>query len=242
MQSDTFTARLKAGTREFKHIEIADIDLSNGEYPDLRFTGCTFVNVDFSGSMLEGLHATDCRFFRCRFISTNLDDAVFKQTTFYRLDEDCNFARATVRFSKWQECDVRLCSFQYAKLLRTQFDRVNAMGANFYRADFAGAMTMKQCNLRMADLRDADLRECVLSKTIFEQANLQEANLTEADVTGCDFAGANLRFTKLRGVDARGANTGEFDIHTMDLTGVKLYKTQAKNLLEKAGLLLFPDP
>lgn len=233
--------RIENGETAFLKLDVDELDLRDIEATDLSFRQCTFAKVDFGNAYLEGMTCSDCKFVDCSFVGAVLEDSRFLRSSFYQLNQACVFARADLRFSAFEGCDVRLCSFQYGRLLKSTWKETNATGADFFRADFGRAVVINDCHFRMTDLREADLRGCDLSKTDFEQANLENAKLQEANLSSCNFAGSNLRYAVLKGADCRGANISSFDIRTMDLTDVKIYQSQGKVLLENAGLALFDD-
>ena len=202
---------------------------------------CTFEECDFSKAQLAGLRGDQCAFIGCKFNGANLREAEFAHTTFYRSGTQTEFLRADLRLVTFTECDLRMGDFERAELFRAEFNKVNALGTNFFMARFDNAVKIVDSVFRYAVFTGAELEKCELTNTIFIQAVFQSAKLAEATLIGCDLSGANWQHADVRGVDIRGANAPSFDLRTMDPTGVKILESQRTQLLEVAEIIIFPN-
>ena len=241
VQTQDFIAQIAQGKTHFSRLTLTDDDLSMLRADDLTLKHCRFERVDFSGAVLEAAICTECTFVDCDFTEAYLPEARFSHTRFYEQAGECNFQRANLTLAEFEACDLRMCDFSRAILIRATFDEVNAMGASFHLARFDNAVKITNSNFRYVDLTGANLKRCDLNHTIFVQANFQEAHLTEAYLIGASLGGATWRYADVKGVDVRGADVSSFDIRTMDLTGIKIYEHQQRMLLEAADVVVFPD-
>ncbi len=228
-------------SHKIAHVQLQAADLQAVRCHDLTLSKCTFENVDFSLAELPGLHATHCKFINCKFVQANLQEAALANTIFYRSSTKTIFWRANLRSASFSECDLRLCDFERADLYRAEFDQVNALGTNFFMARFDNAVKITNSFLRYAVFTGANLEKCVLTNNVFIQAIFQGAKLAGANLLGCDLSGVTWRYADVKGVDVRGANIPSFDLRTMDLTGIKIFESQQRQLLETADVVIFPD-
>ena len=235
---EKFLQELEQGKQRFRKLELDNVSLKGVDATDASWTECTFTDVDFSYAMLYGLKAVRCTFINCRFVNTRLSDAVFEQCTFFKQDTSCTFEHTDLRNARFVECDMRMATFANARLFKAEFEKTNATGASFLRAEFGNVVKIVESVFRLTDLRDADLKGCDLHKTSFEQADLRNARLNESNLTECSFAGANTAHTLITGADMRGANIAQLDVRSLDFTGVTMYVEQGRVLLESIGITL----
>jgi fluoroquinolone resistance protein len=246
MLPEEFVSKIQAGKKSFKRSELRDAELTSLDCYSLRLMNCLFENVDFSGACLDDLRCVNCKFVRCNFSQAQLLETSFINSCFYYPSDTgsfhgCDFTRANLRHSSFEACDIRTCNFDRSFLMGSVFEDVNAVGASFYLARFENFVKVNNSNFQYVDLRGANLEKCDLSNTVFSHANLEEASLAEANLVACSLGGATFRYTDLQGADVRGADISSFDVRSMDLTGIKIFESQQRSLLETAGIIIFPD-
>ncbi|MCA9895189.1 MAG: pentapeptide repeat-containing protein, partial [Anaerolineae bacterium] len=120
---------LAAGKRLFRRQTLEDADLREADLTEVVIKNSTFANCDFHMANMVGCRLEDCTFTNCRFSDADLSEGQFTRCIFYAPDKPCAFVRADLRHSKWEECDVRLCTFEKAQFLKVNWQQVNATGA-----------------------------------------------------------------------------------------------------------------
>lgn len=93
-----------------------------------------------------------------------------------------------------------------AKLVRANFNAVDARNSDFQRATFSAA-NLRSGNFRNSNLSDADLEDADLGDGDFCSANLSRADLTGATLDGADLGNTNLANIKWQQIKSiRGAS------------------------------------
>ena len=228
---------------EFKENLLRDADLTRSNAYDLVFNQCRFINVDFSDVDWDGLKCFSSEFINCHFIASSMENAVFKNCTFFDAEKalGCSFSRANLVSAQFSQCDISSCNFEGAKLFRIAIQDSKAIGAKFFRARFNDSVKLTKNLFKYADLRGVKLSKCKLSENDFVWAALDEADFTRANLMGSNLSGATMKYAKFAGADLRGANLSTFDIRLLNSQGIKIFESQMRQLLENCEVIVYPD-
>lgn len=140
---------------EFKEYSIKNLD-------GIYFDDCTFVNCDFSKSLMY-----KCKFTECKFIDCDLSLSTLKSCTF----NDVTFEKSKLLGISWSDCD---------EPFDIVFDSCNLSQNSFHMLD------LRQIKFIDSLIKDSGFEECNLEKALFDNCDLQltvfiNNNLTKAN-------------------------------------------------------------
>ena len=167
-------------------IELIDMDLDG---------------IDFSGLSLQGAIINRCKLRAAVLISSNFSHANLQAN---------DLSRAKMIAAKLTNADLSDCNLGDANILTASvrgacLDRIDFRGHDLCGLDLRNT-SLSHCNLDGQSLAGADLSEVNLSHCVFNSVDLSRANLANADLYKADFRGAQLLHTSFRQANLEGAN------------------------------------
>ncbi|KWS36844.1 MULTISPECIES: Qnr family pentapeptide repeat protein [Pseudomonas syringae group] len=197
------------------------------EYTGIKVVGEEFYNCDFSQADLSETQFIDCKFYdhdtelSCKFRSSTLAGAVFKN------------------------CDLTMCSFNFAKALGIEMSGCKLQGADFTNTSFMNMITNKtwfchatitDCNLSYANFSKVILEKCELWGNRWVGANIKSASFNGSDLSSGEFNSFDWECADFRGCDLRNSDLGVLDVRRVNLDGAKLEAEQICNLARLLGV------
>lgn len=222
--------------------QIERLEATGGRFEDCRFIGTV------SGAGLGAAAFTRCDFNAVRFVSSELDGAVFTDCSFYDVQRrsGCEFAfcnlnqvefiGSNLAASVFRSCDMYLaqvvrCNLRALKLTKVSFARAYGRRHVVNKARFAA------CGFTLADLRNIDFSGCELSDCLFKQALLDGANFTGAKMTGSVLKQCETEQTNLSDADLTGGRLeGVVLADLADYRGLRISPGQQEGLLAGLGI------
>lgn len=128
------------------------------------YESCQFINCNFSGTDISGIHFSDCLFTRCNVANATLAGTTFSDIQFRECKmpglhfETCNHIPFKVSF---HYCLLQLSSFYQMKLKKMNFIHTHLHETDFTEAD-----------LTLAVFEHCDLTGAIFDNTILEKADL----------------------------------------------------------------------
>lgn len=165
-RASLLSAELEAG--RFEGCDFREAKLDGADFVDSVMDGADLTGCSMLDTTLEGVHAHDANFERCKMADLRASDGA-------------DFTRA--RFV--------LVDAPRAQLQGTVLVDVNISGSNLEEADLSEARA-ERMNATRSVLRAAKLDRADLRSALFLQADLCEASFEEADLSGADARGAHL--------------------------------------------------
>ncbi len=127
---------------EFKEYKVKDLD-------SIEFDNCTFINCDFSSSIIY-----NCRFIECTFINSDLSLSTLKSSIF----NDVTFEKSKLLGLSWSHCQ---------EPFEVKFDTCDISQNSFHFID------LRQMKFINSIIKDSGFEECNLEKSLFDRCDLQ---------------------------------------------------------------------
>ncbi len=199
--------------------EILDdsIDLMDKLSSEDRVQEGIFTGESFAGENLKGLDAVCCRFVKCDFSESSLEQAGFRDVIF-------------------ENCDFSNCDFTKAAFQRVVFQNCKLMGADFVE----GAMRYVRvcdCDARYANFADGKAQDTIFDHTRLENAAFLRFKLAAA-FSQCGLNQAAFEQTPMKGFDLRTCRLGGLQVTLSDLKGAIVTPVQAADLAVLLGLVI----
>ncbi|GAC1657921.1 MAG: hypothetical protein NVS9B1_16850 [Candidatus Dormibacteraceae bacterium] len=169
-------------------IKLAQLDLSDGFLPHLRFDTAVISDCRFDGAALPDWKAKNATFVRCSFVEADLRDAALGAGTRYSA---CDFSRTKLGGAHADTTAFDGCEFAGAEISRNEFNCTI-----FERCHFAGVIEDTRFRAESWHLdppatrprppnhdavRDCDFTAAELRWVSFDQLNLRGVRLPEGD-------------------------------------------------------------
>lgn len=164
---------------------------AGASYPVAVHEECRFEACDFSNAVLSGSSFSDCVFDGCQFSMTKLGNTSFRNVRFKDCKllglhfEDCSNFLFTVNF---ENCTVKLCSFNKMNLQNTMFNKSALHEIDFTETNLGGAC-FGFCDL-MGSIFDGTKLEKTDFRTAFnysidpDRNKLKKAKFSWPGITG----------------------------------------------------------
>jgi uncharacterized protein YjbI with pentapeptide repeats len=203
-------ADLDAACLEGARLSRASFVAAEGEYQafagaDLRAIdarGASFAHADFARAKLGGARLSlaklaGCIFSGCHAEEIDLSDADLESAAFFdALMARAKLSGARAARSVWTGATLDDADLSFTRLWQAQLDKVSAIGADFFGADWREGRSYRgrfdRARFDKANLFGADLKKARLEGTRFVDASLYQATFTGAHGKGADFTGAVL--------------------------------------------------
>lgn len=165
-------------TELFEKVIAADLDPVRKTYEDCRFNSCSFSNASLSGLVFRSCVFENCDLSLAKLRESSLQDVRFIRCKLLGiLFSEC---RKFLLHLSFEQCLIRLSTFNEMPLKGTIFEGCDLQEADFTSADLAGA----------------SFRECDLTRATFFRSNLEGADFRTA--FGYSFAPESNRLKKAR--------------------------------------------
>lgn len=164
----------------FSGAELSQINFSGSQTTDTFIevaNSTTFINVDFSNSVLNRAVMIDVNYNNANFFYADLTGSILIGAT---------IPRSNFRLALLNDATLSNSNLEYSDFVEAQFINANLNEADLRCADLRGA------DFTGANLRDARLMGANLEGAIFHNADLSFANLSGANLTSVDFSDANM--------------------------------------------------
>lgn len=251
VDSDLFRKITQVNT-SFVNMDLSTVDPLEYSGNNFIFENCLFLQVDFSGINIKGLHAKNCDFLMCDFDKANMIDVVLENCKFYDREsmKGCYFRNANLRRASFKNCDISNGNFQRAIMFQSEFYGCKAQGVNFKFANFTHVISrtqiiaqtvLKNCNFKYASFEGVYLKGCDLSESIFINVDFTNSVLDECDFINAVLCSPILFQATIEKADLRNADISGIDLKKFASSGIKICEWQQTNLLEEYGIIVFPD-
>jgi fluoroquinolone resistance protein len=170
----------------FDGISFRECLLEKGTYEECAFTRC-----DFNASDISGIIFRECRFDNCDLSLAHLRSTGFQDVRFSgckllgTVFSGCSVFLLEIGF---ENCMMKLSSFQKLKLRNTVFRKCDLREADFTETDLAGS-SFEQCDLMLGlfhhtNLEKADFRTAVNYSINPEHNRLRKAKFSMTGLAG----------------------------------------------------------
>lgn len=208
----------KVGWNERKKVDLVEkfgsdfsnLDLSSIDF-DLKTRKVLANGADFSGSDMQAVRFDGAELRGCRFIETDLRNAMLRYCKCENADfSDSKIPGTRFLFSEMQNVVFRNLDAKQGSFLSIDFSGSDLSGTNFSGAEFWYGGEFNRANLAGTDLsgvhlENAEFVETRLNNAKFLKTHLSKADFSRADLEGADFTGAKLYaavFDDVKGIDA----------------------------------------
>ncbi|WP_087021139.1 pentapeptide repeat-containing protein [Thaumasiovibrio subtropicus] len=183
-----------------------------------------FRQVALSDEKREEIEFEDCEFVDCDFSRTTFKRCRFLNCQFLR----CNLSLIALPATRVSECDFADCKL---------------VGVDWTQADWPTYIHDHELKFRRSILNDSAFFGLTLHALVLEECKLRdvdfrEGDFTHASMTYCDFSGSQFMRTILASADLTESTDYCINVLENRLSGAKLSRFQALNLLESLGIEL----
>jgi len=171
------------------------VDLAFSDLRGIDLTGANMMNVDLSGSWLDGamLRAADLSdsiAYRASFVGADLSEAKMNGIDLSESD----FRGALLPHADLTGASFSLTNFERATMTNAMLPEAVLSQTIFRQADMSG-VDLQKCDATAADFSGANLAGADASTAVFRNANLKHCKIdhavfAQADVSGADFTGS----------------------------------------------------
>ena len=158
----------------FEGVNLANLDLSDKTFKNVKFINCDLSGVDFTRSTFKNVTFENCNCNNSIFREANVFDSDFQASYF----DNANFKESTINNTNIELSDFRSASFQ-----NTSFSSANGKpidNSNFNDADFTNAYfcdyKVSNSKFRRANLPD-NIHKCEFIKSDLRDTNIQNIEL-----------------------------------------------------------------
>jgi len=143
------------------------VDFTRGKTGNREFTGCIFINCNFSKADLANDDFIDCHFKGCNLSLASMENTGMKNIQFTAgkmvgIDfSRCNNFNFSVSFD---QCPLDYCSFYQKKMKKASFKNCS----------------LKECDFTETDLTQAAFIDCNLLQAVFMHSILEKADFRTA--------------------------------------------------------------
>ena len=165
-----------------------DVDFTGVVLDDLYLQDKIFLRCNFSECRLRSADLTDCRFQRCRLTSTDLSYARFDGVTF---EEGCEAVGMQLVDTRANSLSIHDSKFSGANLRDMRASGLSLDRSIFAHADMTGLSLSGQRITHLiapgavwekCDLRNTRWIECVLVDGSYTNAKMRGADVSESDI------------------------------------------------------------
>jgi uncharacterized protein YjbI with pentapeptide repeats len=174
----TLSASPNFGLADLTGAVFTDCTLPNANFSRAQLSGCQFINCDLTGALFRDLPACSAS---PSFSGTVLDGADFSS--------EYNITPDLTDFDFRSAKSITGCKFGFAKLLRTNFDRLALTAVDFTGSDLTGTI-----------LTNTDLRPAIF--TLPPHFSTDPANLTNMSYSTLDYSLITLNWSFLNLTEA----------------------------------------
>lgn len=217
-------SRLETGIN-FAFAKVNNIDFSNTQLVDVRFTPTELGNINFLFTSHLRVQLENSWLFNCNFTSSTFIDDQFLSTRF----DNVNLKFVTLKYTKFFTVSFVNTDLSSAKLDDTQFNSVIFQVANFssallVRVYFTSA-ELREVNFLSAELKETRFSNSILSDVNFNHAQILDSNFENTSAVAADFTYANLSNSSFINSDMKRAIFRDADLTNVSFHGANLHKT-----------------
>ncbi|GAA4299340.1 pentapeptide repeat-containing protein [Aestuariibaculum suncheonense] len=160
-------------------------DFTVNRLPKGDYDYCTFINCNFSESLLSEIKFQECEFIDCNLSSANITYTSFQDVQFKRCKmlglhfENCNTFGLALTID---DCMLDHSSFYQVGLKTSRITNTKCVHVDFTEADLSGV------NLEDCDFTNATFQNTVLERTDFRKAKYYRIHPEHNKLKGAKFA------------------------------------------------------
>lgn len=145
-KSENFSKKSLEG-RIFQACSFINCDFTDSILRNAKFCGCVLKNSNLSLPKLDGCRLQDVQFIDCKIVGADF----FKcEKTFY----SPSFKNCLIQYCNFSDLNMKSISFKECKIHEAHFNNTSLCGADFTNTDLSGTI-FHNCDLSKADFSTA---------------------------------------------------------------------------------------
>lgn len=165
-------AAYKNGDRNFKRIELTDMDLSNYDFSGANFTGAYFRDTDMYSCILDNAYLDNAHFNHCFLSYVSLKNTSVKLTIIGKSDlSHCNIEDSNFEGSNIQNCFMNFAQIKFSKFENCLFEETTMNYSILENVTFEDS-TFSSVGFKVSDLINVKFSQSTLKLVEFEEAIL----------------------------------------------------------------------